>query len=240
MTKIVTHITKAILAIATALLLSSCGFGIDGNGNVVTSQRNADASFTSVSGNRGLEVVIEQGSQTSIVVEADDNLQEHITTKIKNGELVITSDVGIQKASSKKVIVTMPVIERIAASSGANVISKNTIKGNDIGLSSSSGSQLEVSIQAVNVTAESSSGSSLKVSGKAQKLEADSSSGSTLNAKDLLVSNADAEASSGSSVTINPSNSLNAEASSGASVSYAGAPATINKNTSSGGKVKQE
>ncbi|WP_330442000.1 head GIN domain-containing protein [Flavobacterium sp. C4GT6] len=240
MTKIITHITKAVIAIVTALLFSSCGFGINGDGNVVTTERNADGNFTSVSGNRGLEVVIEQGNPKKITVEADENLQEHISTKIEGSELVITTDVGIQKATSKKVIVTMPVIERIASSSGANIISKNTIKSENLGLSSSSGSQLEVSAEAVNVRAESSSGSSLKVKGKAQKLEADASSGSNINAKDLAVNAANAEASSGSTVLVNTSNSLDAEASSGGSVLFAGNPATVNKNTSSGGTVKQD
>lgn len=240
MLKIIEHIAKAVIAVVVAILATSCGMEVQGSGNVVTQSRNANENFTSVSGSRGLEVIVEQHAERSITVEADDNLQEHIKTKIEDGTLKISSDVGIRKAGAKRVIVSLPVIESISSSSGATVKSKNTLKGNSMGLSSSSGSHLEVNVDVTELKCESSSGSELKAYGKTEKLEADSSSGSNINTKELVAKNAEADASSGSHIRLNVTGSLTAEASSGGHVYYINTPGTINKSTSSGGQIEQE
>lgn len=240
MTRIIVHITKIVIAAITALLLASCGIEVRGSGNVVTQKRNADADFTSVSASNGLEVIIEQKAEKSITVEADDNLQEHIKTEVSKGELVISSDVNIRKASSKKVIVTMPSVKSIESSSGSSVTSKNTIKGESLDLSTSSGSHLEVDVDVKSLKSDSSSGSHLTVRGKTDRFETDSSSGSHITAKDLTASYVDSEASSGSHTTVNPANELSAQASSGGHIYYVSTPEKLNKQTSSGGSVSQD
>ena len=241
MVKIVVHITKVIIAVVASLLLSSCGFEqVKGNGNTVTKSRTVNASFNAISAERGLEVIIEQQNITSITVEADENLHEHIKTEVNDGELKITSDVNISDAAVKRITVSLPNIESIQSSSAAQVRSRNTLKGENIELSSSSGSALEVSVEAGSVTCDSSSGSRLTVKGKTGKLETNSSSGSTIDAKALTANSVIADASSGSSTYTNPVQNLSAEASSGANVQYINAPANLSKNTSSGGSVSQE
>ncbi len=240
MTKIIVHLTKVIIAVVTAILFTSCGMGVSGSGNVVTQTRNADAEFTSVSAGSGIEVIIEQQANKSITVEADDNLQEHIKTEIKDGELSISTDVNIRKASSKRVIVSMPVIKGIMASSGADVKTKNTIKGESLELSSSSGSHLEVTANVKNISCHSNSGSHLTIKGSTDTLESDSSSGSHIVAKELAAKTVNAQASSGGHTTVNPKDELLAEASSGGHIYYVNTPAKLDKNTSSGGNVSED
>ncbi|AWH83616.1 DUF2807 domain-containing protein [Flavobacterium album] len=245
MIKVITHVAKAIVAVATALLFFSCGFeanfkSMDGSGNVVTKERKLTGDYKAISAGRGIDVVIEQGDSYAVIVEADDNLQSHITTKVEGGELKISADVNIRNATSKKVIVKMPHIESIESGSGASVTSRNTLKGETIDLSSGSGSSIDVTIDAKNSTCESGSGSTLTVAGKTDNLETESSSGSSLNARKLAAKKVKAEASSGSTITVNPAESLSAEASSGGSVNYVSTPANLTKKASSGGSVGQE
>ncbi|MCB0465935.1 MAG: DUF2807 domain-containing protein, partial [Aequorivita sp.] len=67
-----------ITAIGASLILSSCHFNIstgeNGNGKVVTEERNVTEDFNEVRGSAGLDVYLTQGDENKIVVEADENL----------------------------------------------------------------------------------------------------------------------------------------------------------------------
>ena len=92
MIKIIIHITKFVIATVTALLFASCNFNvnsIEGSGHVTTEKRIVQGDFKSIDVSNAIDLVIEQADVTEIVVEADDNLQKDIITKVENGTLVI-------------------------------------------------------------------------------------------------------------------------------------------------------
>ena len=239
---------KILTIIAAALVLGSCKYdvdfdlspGLEGDGNVVTENRDNDMAFTSIEISRGLDLEIEQSKVQSINVIADKNLHDHISIDINNGVLSITSDVNIKNASSKKIVVKVPNITSLQASSAATIVGMNTIKGSDIGLSTSSAGEIKLSIEAENVSAESSSGSSMKLKGKTLKLDIDTSSGSSIDAQQLLANDIICDASSGSVIDVHPLMSLKASASSGSNVSYHNEPKVISKDSSSGGSINKE
>lgn len=246
MVKFVVFCTKIIAATIAAALFASChtsidlGNGIDGNGNVTTQKRNVEGSFTKVDVSRGLNVTLEQADTYFVEVEADQNLQEHISTKVENGTLFITTDENIDEATAKNIRVKLPSLTALETTSGSSVSTKNTFTGTDIDVKTSSGSEADLSLEFDNVSCKSSSGSSLNVKGKALKLKTDSSSGSTIDAQGLLVNDVVSESSSGSSTDVHPLVSLNAKASSGSSIDYNSSPKTVSKEESSGGSVSKE
>lgn len=246
MVKFITLITKIILVALCAALFASCNNiskmnSISGSGNVTTETRNVTGTFKNIKVSNAIDLVIEQSDITEITVEADDNLQAVITTKIENGVLIIkSSSSSFRNATSKKVTVKMPIIEDLDASSASTVTCKNVIKGENISLSTSSAANINLKIESDNIYCDSSSGSEIIISGKALKLDTSSSSGSSIHAEDLMANEVIADASSGSSINLHPIVSLNAEASSGASVSYNIEPKTIQKRSSSGGSVDRE
>lgn len=246
MVKFAVLCTKVVAATAAALLFSSChikdiqiGDGIDGNGNVTRQTRKVE-HFSKIEANRGLNVIIEQSDSYFVEVEADDNLQSHITANVENGTLVITTDENIDKATAKNIHVKVPSLTSIEASSGSSVTTNGVYKGTEIKLKNSSGSETDVNLEFDSISCESSSGSSITVKGKALKLETDSSSGSEINAQDLLVNEVDSESTSGSSTEVHPLVSLKGKASSGSSINYGGSPKTVVKEESSGGSVSKE
>jgi hypothetical protein len=247
MIKFVVFCTKIMITIVLVLLFTSCnskfdfGDGIDGNGNVTTEKRSISGDFTKIDVSRGLNVELEQSKSYFVEVEADENLQQHITTKVENGTLIITSDENIDNAESRTIRVKMPLIASVETSSGSNVSGKNIFLGSDIKVRASSGSEIDVEVEIDTVDCESTSGSTITVKGKALKLTTASSSGSNINAERLMVNDVTSEATSGSSTGVNPIVSLNAKASSGSSVNYKNSPKkTLTKEESSGGSVSQE
>ena len=246
MVKIITMVTKFILVTLTALLFASCNHSINlnsikGSGNVTTENRRIEGNFKSIEVSNAIDLVVEQADNISIRVEADDNLQKHITTKVENGVLIVGCDYNsFLDIESKKVTVKMPIIEELAASSAATINSSNTLKSENITFRTSSAASINVKVKADNIRCKSSSGSSQILEGMALNLEAQSSSGSTIDVGSLLVNDVKAKSSSGSSLIVHPILSLNATATSGSNISYNIQPKTMRKLVSSGGSVYKQ
>ncbi|WP_298999291.1 head GIN domain-containing protein [Flagellimonas sp. S174] len=236
-----TTLAKIAIAVLMALLASSCNFDINfgngkkGNGVVVEESRTVSEDFTVVAAAEGLDVFVTQDKDFSISIEADENIIDLIATDIRDGKLRIHTTENIGRAT-KKVYVSLPEIEGLHSSSGADLIAQNVIQADKLELDASSGSDLQVELNASEVEADASSGADIKLSGKADMLYVDASSGADIRARDLAVKNCNAEASSGSDISVNVSESLVADASSGADISYTG-EASVEKKKSVSGSV---
>ena len=183
MIKIITWITKIIITVITALFFSSCHFdynSIKGSGTVTTENRIISEKFTGVDVSSAIEVTIEQADKTEVIVEADDNLLNTIKTEVKNGKLVISNESYVNiRNGVRKVTVTMPTIDYLESSSASSITSRNTIKGNQLFIKTSSAGSAKLDIEMETVTSKSSSGSSIELKGLAMQLDSQASSGST-------------------------------------------------------------
>ncbi len=241
-----TTITKFIVGIILSIMLMSCqfnsnfGFGVKGNGNVKTIDRNISNDFNEIKISRGLDVYITQGDNVSLNVQADENLQDIIMTKVENNVLRIYADENISYAASKKVMLSINYIEKITATSGSDVYSTNTITTESLELHTTSGSDMELEVDTHVIECSSSSGSDLRLSGKTDKLYADASSGSDIKAGNLKTNTCEARASSGADITVNTSKELYAKASSGGDIKYYGNPEKISKKDGVSGSIRKQ
>lgn len=244
MIKIITWITKIIIIVITALLFSSCHFdynSVKGSGTITTESRTISEKFTGIDVSSAIEVTLEQADKTEVIVEADDNLLNTIKTEVKNGKLVISNESYVTiRNGTRKVTVKMPIIEDLEASSASSITSKNTLKGNQIFIKSSSAGSIKLDLEMDAITCKSSSGSSIELKGLAMQFDTQASSGSTTKCFKLLANSIVADASSGSSIDVHPIVSLKAEASSGASIEYNSVPKNLQKKSSSGGSIEQD
>ena len=250
MIKTITLLTKFIVVTLLTLFFSSCkhsivinglGKSITGSGHVTTENRNITADFKSIEVSNAIELTITQSDKKEVSVEADDNLIKHITTKVENGVLIVACDYNsFVDIKSKKVMVKMPFVEGIQASSASSVKSTNVLKGTNVTINGASASDINVNIESENINCKTSAGSAVAIQGKALKFETNSSSGGSVNAEELLANDVIANASSGGSINVHPIVSLNADASSGGSINYNTNPKTIQKKSSSGGSINQD
>ncbi len=246
MIKIIILITKFIIAFTIALFFNSCnlkadlGDGKKGNGNLTTEVRFINKGFESIDVDSGIEVVLEQSSDQFVSVEAESNLQKSIDTKVYKGILYISPNESINATKTIKVIVRVPKIEGLDASSSSKIKGIGTFKGENISVDASSSAEIDVNLEFDNISLDSSSASLIKVEGIALKLESSASSGSEIEAENLLVNKVNADASSGAKTKIHPIVILVANASSGGSISFDKNPKTVSKIESSGGNVGRE
>lgn len=243
MVKIISLITKFILVLLCTVLFASCNYtvnlkSITGSGTVIKENRTVTDSFKSIEISNAIDLEIEQSDKTEIIVEADDNLINKIRTRVENGVLIIDCDYNsFFDIESKKVIVKMPFIEELKASSSSSISSSNTLKGEEIAIRASSAANIKLNLEFDRVNAKASSASTIVLYGLALDLNANSSSGSELDADELLSNEVTAVASSGASITTHPIVKLNAKSSSGSSIQYSKTPKSIERRASSGGSV---
>ena len=237
-----TIIPKISLLLLIILILSSCKIdiklgGISGNRNVVTEQRKISNNFTQIRASNGLDIYITQDKKTTVVVEADENLQNIIKTEVINGVLKIYSDKNIRRAKAKKIYVSAPSIDGVTATSGSNVVSENTLKSTHFEAKSTSGANLKLIVDATDITSKSTSGANLRLSGQTIDYTANASSGSNTKSYDLKCKNVTVKVSSGANIDVFASNSIIAKATSGEDIGYKGNPIKAKIKSSSGGSI---
>ena len=242
MQRILLHLSKVILLAATLFMLS-CG-----NSQIIedriTSSKTTEvvdvtADFEKIKVSQSIEIELSQGANKSFEIIASDDARKNLEIEVENGELSI----GFKKQSmfinnSKvKILITNPTISSLTASSSAKIVGMNTIKSNNLVLKSSSGSEMEVSVDTDQLFITASSGSSIEVKGISNTVTANSSSGSSIEANTLTCGAAIANSSSGSSIEFGIIKSLNASSSSGSSIDYKGTPQIIQKKATSGSSI---
>lgn len=240
-----TSLIKFIIGILGALLMTSCAFDISfgqirGNGNVQTENFNISEDFDRVSAGNGWDVILEKGTEYTVVVEADENILQAADIYVKNGTLKVYCEDNIRSATSKKVYVTyVDNLAGIGASSGAYITTKQVLEGEQLDLDVSSGGSIKTTAVVRNIDTDVSSGGSINISGSTESLDADVSSGGVIKAKELKAKFADAEASSGGTIDIMVTDKLKARASSGGDIDYWGSPKEVDKpkKSVSGGSV---
>lgn len=236
-----TTLARIAIAIVMSLFASSCMFDVNfgpgkkGNGQIVEESRDVSGDFTEVSAAESLDVFVTQADEFKISVEADENVIDLIATDIKDGRLRVhtTENVGW---ATKKIYVHLPKVTALSSSSGADLVVQDVLEADQLELDASSGSNIQLEVYAQEINADTSSGADIIISGKTELLYADASSGADIRASRLEAKSCNANASSGSDISVNVSETLIADASSGADISYTG-DASVQTNKSVSGSI---
>ena len=209
-----------------------------------TETRNVGGSFNGIDVSSGIDLYIRMGETEEVKIVANNDIIDKIITKVEGGVLKIyvkqNNWFNWSGNEKRKAYVTVKELKSIDASAGSDVKSENTLKGDDLKVSASSGSDLTLDLFCKNLKVDTSSGSDAKLSGKVKYLTASSSSGSDLDARNLESVICKVSVSSGSDATVNVSEELEASASSGGDIDYYGNPSVKNIDESSGGDVSHK
>lgn len=233
-----TKITLVLLVLLTATSCMFDGFGIQGNRNVVSEDRKINSDFETIKVSEGITVYLTQSDDVDLRVEADENIIDLLVTEVEGDVLKIYFDKKVSRAKARNVYLSAEKISSIKTSSGAEVKSEGVIESKDIVLRSSSGSEINIKVDALSVTASTSSGSEIDVSGSTEYFTGNASSGSEIDADNLIAKNGNVSVSSGAGIDVHVTDELTASASSGGNISYVGNP-NLNKSKSSGGSISK-
>lgn len=242
MQRILLHLSKVILLAATLFMMSCGNTQISeqlNNSKATTEVLEVTADFDKIRVSQNIEVELTQGPVKSFDIIASDEARKNLEIEVENGEVSIgfLKNSMFRNSSKVKIIITNPNISSLSTSSSAKIIGMNTIKSKNLTLKSSSGSEMELSVDTDEVEITCGSGSSIEIKGNSKIVTANSSSGSSIEAQNLAAASAIAKSSSGSSIELGLIQSLDAISSSGSSIEYKGSPQIIQQKATSGSSI---
>jgi hypothetical protein len=235
---------KNILLIPLILfLVAGCVVNIQdsitGDGNVVSQTRDVPV-FSGIKVGSGIDVFVTQGENQSVVVEADENLQDWIRTEVNGSVLHIYTDKNIRLAKTKKINITCKTIDKIDVSSAGDVTGLSPFKTDKLDIDMSSAGDLKFEVEANEITISISSAGNVVLKGRTDTLKADLSSAGDLNAFDLEAKYGDVSVSSAGNARVFVTEEASFHSSSAGDIDYKGEPRVKEIQTSSAGTVNKK
>lgn len=232
-----------MLITMTILLAAGCVVNIQdtitGDGKVVSQTRDVP-EFTGVKVGSGIDVFLTQGDNQRVEVEADENLQEWIRTEVKGSVLHIYTDKNIRLAKAKRVNINCKILDRIDISSAGDVTAVNRFKADKLDIDMSSAGDLNLEVEANEISISISSAGNAVLKGKTDTLKADLSSAGDLNAYDLEAKYGEISVSSAGSARVFVTDEASFHSSSAGDIDYKGEPRMKEIHTSSAGSVNKK
>jgi len=215
---IVVGITVAIIDSHTSNE-SSVAPPAEGSGVAVTSHR-AVPRFEGVELGAAASVNVRQGPRAAVVVRADDNLVDRVTTAVRGGELAITTHGSFTTATPIDVDVTTPSLRRVSLT-GTGTIAVEDVDSPDLVL-------------------ETAGTGRLTASGRVDHLRAELTGFGQMDLRQLVAHDAVAEVSGTGVIVVYPTDSLDASVSGVGSIVVAGHPHRLSEHVSGAGAITHE
>jgi hypothetical protein len=117
----------ALAAIGVVLVLASIGDDPSGSrpvlgSGVAATETRAVAPFTTVELSGANVVTIEVGAPQSVVVQADDNVLENVTTEVRAARLVVGTTGSFTSITPMSVAITVPSLDGLTLSGTGSVV----------------------------------------------------------------------------------------------------------------------
>lgn len=228
----------------------------------VSEEQRKVGKFSGIKVSSGIKLTFTQSNNQSVKVITDADKLDYVKTELEGDILNVYIDNPKNKGLNFKMIqvkISAPELTKIAVNSGANFTTENTVNSSFFQIAVSSGSQISAELNTKGkVELSTTSGSNAKLNMNAKTLEMSATSGSnanlagaidetsfqvssasSVNAQDLISKNSTVSASSAADLKVNVSGNLTVSGKSGATVRYRD-HATVRRNTalSSGATVK--
>jgi hypothetical protein len=199
------------------VLGGSSSSATEGSG-VPTTQARDVAAFNSVELAGSNNVVIRVGEKQSVLVKADDNLIDRVTTEVQSGKLIVANTPGSFTTNSPmSVEVTVPTLNALTLSGSGNIL----VDG----------------IKAESLKVDLPGSGTLTGNGTATRLDVTVSGTGVVQFTQLVAEDVQAAVSGSGSVFITATKSLDASVSGSGAILYAGNPQDVTKNVTGSGAI---
>ena len=206
-----------VVALAVALRNSgSSGSGVQGSG-IPASQVRSLPPFTKVELAGGTNVTVTAGARQRVVVHADSNLLDHVTTRVVARRLVVGNNGSFTAKAPMSVAVTVPKLEALALTGGGILDARN--------------------VHARALTLTLSGGGLTRTSGAVRSLSVLLTGGGAAQLGDLVAHDARVRLSGAGLVVVDATNSLNATLAGAGSILYSGNPRHLTTNLTGSGAI---
>lgn len=224
-----------------ALAFTSCDFNrVKGDGNVISKSFDK-TGFKEIDASSSMDVMLKQGPDYSVRIDAEKNILELIEVKKEGDELVVgfKNNVSANPTKDIKVYITAPEFHKLEGSGACTFSNNDVITGNEMKLDLSGACNAHLNISVNKLDIEASGASEIEAKGKAVYFAVDGSGSTSVSAFQLMTENTTIELSGAGDAEVFASKSLKADISGAGDVKYKGNPAAVNKEISGAGSVSK-
>jgi len=234
-----THILYIITGFFLVLFLSACGMEtIEGSGIIVRENREV-SSFEEIEFEGAGEVLISQGEDEALSIQADNNLLEYIQTKVSGNKLRITFARQKNLIPSTSILFYIHVkdLTRIE-STGAGIIRSNALSTDELEINSSGLAKIDIkALSSVDLSINTTGAGDIELSGKVEHQNVEISGVGNYTASNLESQDAEIKLSGIGNAVLWVENTLEVEIQGKGDVSYVGTP-EVDYNDSGFGDLK--
>jgi hypothetical protein len=209
------------VAILTSLFLVGCstpnGGNTAGSGKTASETRKLE-SYHAIKLNLPAQLTVDVGTEGKLDIAADDNILPHITTKVKDGQLEISSDQSIRNMKILTIKAQTAQLDALLVNGAANILINGLI-----------GDRFAV---------DSNGASAIAVNGRIGTLAATLNGASHLQATKLAASRVTVKITGAGDADVSASNELDATTIGSGRIRYTGS-ATVTKKIIGAGVVEK-
>ncbi|MDB5230335.1 MAG: hypothetical protein JWN76_1140 [Chitinophagaceae bacterium] len=233
---------KKLLFLLPVILFSCHDFinTIHGNGNTVKETRQVNVpDRVEVSGD--IDVVVRQGGQAGVVVEADANLVPYIITRTENGKLVIGVKEHYSLESNKHILVSVTTndLRELSVTGSGNVNSEGVLSHNGkMDISVTGSGDMSLQLNAPSVDADITGSGNIKISGETKDMKVGISGSGDFTSEELKAENVNVAINGSGTARVFADMKLNVEVNGSGDVFYKG-NASVNQSVHGSGSVSK-
>ncbi len=198
------------------------------------------SDFTGIEVGGAFNVILKQGSTHHLVVEAQEDLHDKITTEVRGEVLHIELEGNWKGRNHQKITIWVDFVDLnyLKISGAADIMAEGPVKAGNLQLLISGAGEAEFELKAETLEVDVSGAADLDLRGTVISQNITTSGASDYHAGELKCDQVKAKASGAGSITVQASQEIEAQASGAGSIKYYGKP-DIQKTSSSGaGSVK--
>ena len=208
------------------------------SGDAVKQDRTVSA-FDAVDIGGAFKVVIKQGSQEAVTVEADADIIEKIITEVNGHTLKIYTEKDCcWDAHEMTIYLTVKDLNYMEISGACELKTEGELRLDNLEMEVSGASEMNLNLALNKLDMNVSGASEMNLSGSCDNVYMETSGASELDALNFKVSSMTIDASGASDCKVNVVDKLQVEASGATSVRYTGS-ATVSSNTSGASSIER-
>ncbi len=227
----------ALSFIASTSFAAPCDH-VKGTGNVEKKSLTVQ-SFHGIAMEGSMDVVLTQGPTQSVVIEAQANIAALVTTEVRNGVWIISTDKSYSTDKDFVVRITVPVIDVVHLDGSGDVTSEGVFDVGKMDLNIAGSGNITLAFNASSTQADIEGSGDMKLSGSSNKVSIQIAGSGDVNAKELRSNEASADISGSGDVTLYAAESLEASIDGSGDINFLGRPGRVNTNVNGSGEVRQ-
>lgn len=213
---------------------------VKGNGNVVSKTRSI-TDYNKVSLKGSLDVILVNGKEGNIKIEAESNLMKHIVTEVEGDDLKIYVEKGfnLEPSRGSKFLVTVPFKDlfKVSLAGSGDIYSEDIIKANRFGTSISGSGNVQLSVEASEIKTSITGSGDMVLKGATETLKCDVTGSGVLKAYDLKAQNVYALITGSGDIKTTAVHSIRARVTGSGDIDYQGNPEKEDKKVTGSGNI---